>query len=124
MTPAERREPDLINGSRRARIAKGSGRSTQEVNNLLKQFKQMQQMMRQMGPLGRMATRKGKKKKGGRVTPAGTQARAKSRPGGGGPNPFGQMPPGFGDLGDLGGLGGGAGGGGGGGGFPGLPPKR
>ncbi len=123
MTPAERRKPDMINGSRRSRIATGSGTSTQEVNNLLKQFKQMQQMMRQMGPMGRMVTRKGKKKKGGRVTPAGTapqsSGRPKGRPAGAGPNPFGQVPPGFGDFGDLGGLGGGAGGG-----FPGLPPKR
>src|SRR3954449_9814151 len=92
MTPAERRKPDLINGSRRTRIAKGSGTSTTEVNNLLKQFKQMQKMMQQMGPMGRMMTRKGKKKKGGRVTPAGTAAaerrrhgpRAGGRPVGGG----------------------------------------
>jgi signal recognition particle subunit SRP54 len=119
MTPAERRKPDLINGSRRTRIARGSGTSTTEVNNLLRQFKQMQQMMRQMGPLGRMATRKGKKKKGGRVTPAGTQARPKGRSGAGA-NPFGGgMPGGLGDLGGLGGLGGTDGPG-----FPGLPPKR
>ncbi len=104
MTASERRKPDLINGSRRARIAKGSGTSTTEVNNLLKQFKQMQQMMRQMGAVGRMATRKGKKKKGGRVTPAGT-AHPKSRPAAPGPNPFGDLSGGFGD-------------------FPGLPPKR
>ena len=39
MTPAERRDPSLINGSRRLRIAKGSGTTTQEVNALLKQFK-------------------------------------------------------------------------------------
>jgi signal recognition particle subunit SRP54 len=48
MTPAERRDPTLINGSRRVRIAKGSGTSTQEVNAMLKQFKQVQQMMRSM----------------------------------------------------------------------------
>ena len=48
MTPAERRDPSLINGSRRVRIAKGSGTSTQEVNAMLKQFKQVQQMMRSM----------------------------------------------------------------------------
>jgi signal recognition particle subunit SRP54 len=46
MTPEERRRPEVINGSRRMRIAKGSGVSTAEVNNLLKQFKQVQQMMR------------------------------------------------------------------------------
>jgi signal recognition particle subunit SRP54 len=48
MTPAERRDPSLINGSRRVRIAKGSGTSTQEVNAMLKQFKQVQQMMKTM----------------------------------------------------------------------------
>jgi signal recognition particle subunit SRP54 len=48
MTPAERRDPSLINASRRVRIAKGSGTSTQEVNAMLKQFKQVQQMMKTM----------------------------------------------------------------------------
>ena len=42
----ERRKPDLINGSRRGRIAKGAGVNPSDVNSLLKQFKQMQQMMR------------------------------------------------------------------------------
>ena len=46
MTPAERDDPSVINGSRRLRIARGSGTSTQEVNALLKQFKTVQQMMR------------------------------------------------------------------------------
>ena len=46
MTPAERRDPSLINGSRRVRIAQGSGVTTQDVNGLLKQFKMVQQMMR------------------------------------------------------------------------------
>jgi signal recognition particle subunit SRP54 len=46
MTPAERRDPSLINGSRRMRIARGSGVTTQDVNGLLKQFKMVQQMMR------------------------------------------------------------------------------
>ncbi|MFH1850842.1 MAG: signal recognition particle protein [Candidatus Neomarinimicrobiota bacterium] len=49
MTPAERSNPQIINGSRRLRIARGSGRSVQEINQLLKQFAQMQKMMRQMG---------------------------------------------------------------------------
>ena len=49
MTPAERRKPDLINGSRRGRIAKGAGVNSSDVNSLLKQFKHVQQMMRQMG---------------------------------------------------------------------------
>ena len=46
MTPEERKNPSLINGSRRSRIAKGSGRPTNEVNRLLEQFKDMQKMMK------------------------------------------------------------------------------
>ena len=52
MTPQERRRPELLNGSRRLRIAKGSGRSVQELNKLLKQFQQMKKMMKQMGKFG------------------------------------------------------------------------
>jgi signal recognition particle subunit SRP54 len=48
MTPAERADPAIINGSRRLRIARGSGTTTQDVNGLLKQFKMVQQMMRQV----------------------------------------------------------------------------
>jgi signal recognition particle subunit SRP54 len=48
MTPGERSNPDLIDGSRRRRIAAGSGRNVQEVNQLLKQFKQARQMMQMM----------------------------------------------------------------------------
>jgi signal recognition particle subunit SRP54 len=51
MTPEERRRPKVLNGSRRARIARGSGRPVHEVNRLLKQFKEMQKMMKQMGKL-------------------------------------------------------------------------
>jgi signal recognition particle subunit SRP54 len=51
MTPAERRRPGVLNGSRRARIARGSGRSVQEVNQLLKQFEQMQKMMKRAGQM-------------------------------------------------------------------------
>jgi signal recognition particle subunit SRP54 len=48
MTPPERQDPSIINGSRRHRIAVGSGTSTQQVNAMLKQFKMVQQMMRTM----------------------------------------------------------------------------
>ena len=51
MTPAERRKPNMIDGSRRKRIAEGSGRSLQEVNLLLKQFAQMKKMMKQFGKM-------------------------------------------------------------------------
>jgi signal recognition particle subunit SRP54 len=52
MTPDERSKPKILNGSRRARIARGSGRSVQEVNQLMKQFQQMQKMMKQMRKSG------------------------------------------------------------------------
>jgi len=48
MTPRERQEPEILNGSRRERIAKGSGTKVQDVNQLLKQFGEMKQMMRKM----------------------------------------------------------------------------
>jgi signal recognition particle subunit SRP54 len=48
MTPEEREEPDIINGSRRRRVARGSGTSPQEVNVLLKQFRQMRTMLLQV----------------------------------------------------------------------------
>jgi signal recognition particle subunit SRP54 len=48
MTPQERRKPDLLNGSRRQRIANGAGVKLMEVNQLLKQFQQMQKMMKMM----------------------------------------------------------------------------
>lgn len=73
MTAQERIKPDLIDNSRRDRIARGSGTSASEVTQLVAQFKQMRQMMQQMG--GGFAKRKAKKakkgRKGGRVTPKG-----------------------------------------------------
>ncbi len=53
MTLEERREPQLMNGSRRLRVANGSGTTTNEVNQLLKQFKEMQKMMRMLGRGGK-----------------------------------------------------------------------
>jgi len=60
MTPEERRNPSMINGSRRSRIAKGSGTTTAEVNGLLDRFKQMQSYMRQMSNLPGIGRRMGK----------------------------------------------------------------
>jgi len=59
MTTEEKNNPEIINASRRKRIAKGSGRNIQEVNRLLKQFEDMKKMMKQMTSMG-----KGKKKGG------------------------------------------------------------
>jgi signal recognition particle subunit SRP54 len=52
MTPQERRFPDTIRGSRKRRIATGSGTQVQDVNRLLKQFDQMQKIMKRMGKGG------------------------------------------------------------------------
>ena len=68
MTPEERNDPAIINGSRRHRIAKGSGSTTSELNMLLKQFKEVQRVMGQMGGVGRKVKKGKKGKKGGRVT--------------------------------------------------------
>ena len=57
MTKKERTYPDIINGSRRKRIAMGSGTSVEDVNKLLKQFDQMKKMMKQLTSMGK---RKGK----------------------------------------------------------------
>jgi len=86
MTPAERAEPKILNGSRRARIAKGSGRAVSEVNNLVDRFSQAQKMMRQM--------RQGK---GGMALPPGMQL-----------PPGMAMPPGVAGMGAMGGMGGGS----------------
>ncbi len=67
MTPDERRRPDVLDPSRRRRIARGSGSSLDEVNRLLKSYKQMRQMMKQMGSggglMGKMMNRKFQKSK-------------------------------------------------------------
>jgi len=128
MTPAERRNPKILNGSRRARIAKGSGTTVGEVNNLVIRFQEGQKMMRQMlgggGVPGmppipgmrRAATKaaKGKKgsakkkQRGGR--PGGAPGRSAGGPGtapgraAGGPGGAGL--PGLGGAGGLGGPGG------------------
>ena len=52
MTPYERQNPDVINGSRRKRIADGAGRNITEVNNLLKQFQDMRKMMKTFNKMG------------------------------------------------------------------------
>jgi signal recognition particle subunit SRP54 len=52
MTKKERADPDLLNGSRRLRIAKGSGRPVQEVNQLVAQFNQMKKFMKSAGKPG------------------------------------------------------------------------
>lgn len=98
MTMAERRNPDILNGSRRARIAKGAGVAVQQVNQLVRQFEQMRQMMK-----GMMS---------GKMPGGGRMPRMPRGAGGGMGEPFG----GLGGMGGLEGLppmpGGGSGSGG------------
>lgn len=60
MTDEERRKPEIINASRKERIANGSGTSVPEINKLLKQFKDMRKMMKQIGSMGKKGRKKGK----------------------------------------------------------------
>jgi signal recognition particle subunit SRP54 len=106
MTPLERRKPELINGSRRTRIATGSGTTVADVNRLVKQFEDMRKMMKRMGP---MMGGKGLK---GAAKAAAKAAKKGKRPPGGFPGkaspgqvPGNMFPDAFSD-------------------FPGLPPSR
>ena len=65
MTPSERQKPNIINGSRRLRVARGSGTSVQEVNRVMKQYGEMRKMLKAVSGSGRG---KGKRKRG-RFTP-------------------------------------------------------
>ena len=65
MTPQERHDPDILNGSRRARIARGAGVTVQQVNNLVRQFEQMRTTMKtMMGGKGKMPKGLGQAMKG------------------------------------------------------------
>jgi signal recognition particle subunit SRP54 len=115
MTPQERTNPKILNGSRRARIANGSGVTVMDVNQLLNRFADAQKMMKQMGgmmglPGGnrRKATKSPKNKRKGTKGP--TRPRGAGAGGGGGlpagfPGGMPQLPPGF-DPNALGGAGG------------------
>ena len=73
MTMEERQKPKLLNGSRRRRIATGSGTSVQDVNRVLKQFKQMSQMMKKAGKMGKRGMMPGMPP--GMMTPGGPPMR-------------------------------------------------
>ncbi|MDP9101505.1 MAG: signal recognition particle protein [Actinomycetota bacterium] len=108
MTPQERHQPKILNGSRRLRIAKGAGVSVSEVNNLVERFGEAQKMMKQMSGmglpgLGRKAKRaSGKKAKKGPGRAGGGPAKLPTVPSApaelefpaGFTNPFGGLPPG------------------------------
>jgi signal recognition particle subunit SRP54 len=98
MTPGERTNPKIINGSRRARIANGSGVTVMDVNQLLNRFTDAQKMMKQMG--GMMGLPGGNRRK---ATKSPKNKRKGTKGGGRGPRPGGlprgggmpQLPPGF-----------------------------
>ncbi len=69
MTPKERIDPGLVDGSRRVRIANGSGTSTADVNALLKQFREMQKLMKGMGKGGMPSALGGLFGRGPKLTP-------------------------------------------------------
>jgi signal recognition particle subunit SRP54 len=106
MTPAERADPKIINGSRRSRIANGSGVSVGEVNDLVNRFFEARKMMKQMagqfglGGGGRSATRKlaSKRKKGGKRGPTPSRAAAGMPDLSGLPPSLQQLPPGLDQL--------------------------
>ena len=102
MTPAERTNPKILNGSRRARIARGSGVQVMDVNQLLNRFADAQKMMKQMGGMmglpgaRRKATKSPKNKRKG--TKGGGRPRVGGMPGGlpgGFPGGIPQLPPGM-----------------------------
>lgn len=101
MTPDERRTPEIINGSRRTRIASGSGTQVADVNKLIKQFTEMQKMMKKMGGLAKpqgkqgkgknkVSTRQAMRELGDMFGGAGGPGGFPGMPGAGGP---GQFPP-------------------------------
>ena len=101
MTPEERRTPEIINGSRRTRIAIGSGTQVADVNKLIKQFTEMQKMMKKMGGLAKpqgkqgkgknkVSTRQAMRELGDMFGGAGGPGGFPGMPGAGGP---GQFPP-------------------------------
>ncbi|GIE80207.1 signal recognition particle protein [Actinoplanes philippinensis] len=113
MTPGERTNPKIINGSRRLRIANGSGVTVMDVNQLLNRFTDAQKMMKQMSgmmglPGGRRSATKSSKNKRKGAKGGGNRPRVGGRPGGmpgGFPGGMPQLPPGL----DPGALGGGQG---------------
>jgi signal recognition particle subunit SRP54 len=101
MTPHERRSPEIINGSRRTRIAAGSGTQVADVNKLIKQFTEMQKMIKKMGGLAKpqgkqgkgknkVSTRQAMRELGDMFGGAGGPGGFPGMPGAGGP---GQFPP-------------------------------
>jgi signal recognition particle subunit SRP54 len=116
MTPKERDKPDLLNASRKQRIAAGSGTSVQEINKIVKQLKQMQTMMKRMKKMGMGGMMKQMKGlMGGKADELAMMSGGMDMPeeqdaGALGPNPFagGGMPSGLGSMGGLSGLGMGA----------------
>jgi signal recognition particle subunit SRP54 len=80
MTPAERRDPDCVDASRRARIAKGSGTDPQAVSQLITQFREMSKLMKRYGGFGSKKRAKGRKDKRGKKGARGGRVTSKGAP--------------------------------------------
>jgi len=106
MTPGERENPKIINGSRRARIARGSGVTVMDVNQLLNRFADAQKMMKQMGGMMGLPGARRKATKSPKNKRKGTKGGGRPRIPGGMPAGMPQLPPGL----DPSALGGAAGG--------------
>jgi signal recognition particle subunit SRP54 len=86
MTPQERRDPKVLNGSRRSRIAKGSGTTVTEVNGLVDRFYEAQKMMKSMGGMGAMMGLGGPNRKAKRQQSQGKKGKKGPGRAGGGPS--------------------------------------
>jgi signal recognition particle subunit SRP54 len=95
MTPQERTNPKVINGSRRARIARGSGVTVMDVNQLLNRFADAQKMMKQMGGMMGLPGMRRKATKSPKNKRKGTKGGGRPRVGGGLPAGMPQLPPGL-----------------------------
>jgi signal recognition particle subunit SRP54 len=95
MTPGEREEPKIINGSRRSRIARGSGVTVMDVNQLLNRFVEAQKMMKQMGGMMGLPGRRKATKSSGRPRAGGMPGGMPALPPGGFPGGMPQLPPGL-----------------------------
>ena len=95
MTPGERTNPKIINGSRRVRIAKGSGVTVMDVNQLLNRFAEAQKMMKQMGGMMGMPGGRRKATKSPKNKRKGSKGGGRQRTPGAGPASPAALPPGF-----------------------------
>jgi signal recognition particle subunit SRP54 len=106
MTPAERANPKILNGSRRSRIANGSGVTVMDVNQVLNRFAEAQKTMKQMGGMMGLPGMRRKATKSPKNKRKGSKGSGRRPTGGGLPSGYAGLPSGFGGAGSFGGAGG------------------